>query len=263
MDSIEVKKFKNWFDAYVKEFYSDDKDVQLHVEVKERHTYHVCENIRKIGLSLKLQENDMNLAETVALFHDVGRFRQYQRYHTFNDKRSVDHAKLSVSVLEESGILAGVSPREQELIKKAVLYHNRRSLPDNEAADVLLFAKLIRDADKLDIFAMIVGENQDCKMVKSPELEESIRYSAKMAKDILENRLAYYEDIATSADQMLFRCSWAYGLYFPYSARYMLEKQYVAKMLGELPQDAVICEVRAHLEKYLKAAGARDFSYSA
>ncbi|MCE5287120.1 MAG: HD domain-containing protein [Pelosinus sp.] len=263
MDSEAVEKFKKWFDTYVKTFYSKDEDMQLHVEVKERHTYHVCDNIRSIGQSLKLGEAELKLAETVALFHDVGRFRQYQTYRTFNDKRSVNHAELSAKVLEELGVLKGLTDKEQQLIKKAVLYHNRRSIPDNEAAEVLLYAKLIRDADKLDIFAMIVGEDENCKMVKSPELEESTRYSAKIAADILEDRLAFYEDIQTSADQMLFRASWVYGLYFPYSSRYMLEKQYVQKMLCDLPQDALVQQVTLHLEEYLAIAGDKVSGYSA
>jgi hypothetical protein len=259
MDSKDIIRFKKWFDTYVKGFYSEDEDVQLHVEVKERHTYHVCDNIRNIGQSLKLREAELVLAEIIALFHDVGRFRQYQTYHTFNDKRSVNHAELSVSVLEELDVLKGLPAKEQEIIKKAVIYHNRRSLPDDEAADVLLFAKLIRDADKLDIFAMIIGENEDCKMVKSPELKESLQYSRKIVADVLDNCLALYEDIQTSADQMLFRASWVYGIYFPYSSRYILEKQYVQKMLGTLPQDMVVRQVTLHLEEYLKKAGAQVF----
>jgi hypothetical protein len=262
MDS-RVADMRKWFDIYVKSFYSDDADMQLHVAVKERHTYHVCDNIRQIGQSLKLGAAELQLAEIVALFHDVGRFLQYQKYRTFNDKRSVDHAELSVAVLEEFGVLQAMSPAEQDLIKKAVLYHNKRSVPENQPGVVLLFSQMIRDADKLDIFAMIVGEDQDCKMIKSPEFEQCGKYSLKITADILKNRLAYYEDIETSADQMLFRASWVYGIYFPYSSRYMLEKRYVPKMLAELPQDAMIQRVTAHLEEYLRQAGAKDFSYQA
>jgi hypothetical protein len=263
MDTIQLERFKQWFDTYVKTFYSDDKDMQLHVQVKERHTYHVCDNIRNIGQSLKLGEAELALAETIALFHDVGRFRQYQVYRTFNDTRSVDHGELSTNVLKELGILSTLTDKERELIMKAVLYHNKRSLPQDEAQDVLLFAKLVRDADKLDIFAMIIGEHKDCKMVKSPEVEESLKYSAKMAADILAGRMPFYEDIRTSADQMLFRASWVFGMYFPYSCRYMLEQEYIKKMLSGLPQDETILRVTQYLEGCLANASTKDFSYSA
>jgi len=37
----------------------------------------------------------------LGLFHDVGRFAQYARYHTYLDRDSENHAELSVHVLEE------------------------------------------------------------------------------------------------------------------------------------------------------------------
>jgi hypothetical protein len=244
-----------WFNHYVKSFYSKDRDVQHHIIIKEEHTSRVCENMRNIGRFLKLDQNHMLIAETVALLHDVGRFWQYTTYHTFNDFLSEDHAALGVKVLNETNILSCLDGSEQRTIKQAILYHNYRELPNEEG---LLFAKMIRDADKLDIFEMIVTDDVRLKIPKSPELGDGEGYSYKIVEDLLNNRLARYEDMKTAADQTLFRVSWLYNIYFTYSFRYMLKHQYLARMLGRLPQTEDIKSVRSHIDVYLKEkAGVR------
>ena len=47
---------------------------------------------------LQLSLHDVQLAEIMGLFHDVGRFRQYSIYKTFNDAQSEDHADLGLKV---------------------------------------------------------------------------------------------------------------------------------------------------------------------
>lgn len=237
-----------WFTDFVRGFYSDDPDVQHHVKIKEGHTARVCDNMRAIGCFLQLGPEERQLAETVALLHDVGRFPQYARYHTFNDFLSENHAKLGVRVLSETKILSRLPQAEQARIEKAVLYHNYRELPPEED---LLFAKMIRDADKLDIFEMIVSEDEKLKMPKSPELGDGEGVTPCIMEDLLANRLAKYEDIHTAADQILFRVSWLYNIYFTYSFQVMQQQQYLTRMLSELPQTGDIIKVRRHVESYL------------
>ena len=58
-----------------------------------------------IGKELNLKEKDLILAQTMALLHDIGRFEQYAKYRTFVDKDSVNHAELSVKVIDSNNIL--------------------------------------------------------------------------------------------------------------------------------------------------------------
>jgi hypothetical protein len=191
------------------------------------------------------------VAGLIALLHDVGRFEQYKQYHTFNDSLSVDHAGFGVEVLKKLGILN--SHPERNLIYDAIYYHNKRHLPVG-ANDDFLQAKIIRDADKLDIFEMIVTDDEKMKIVPSPEFVSSLDYSQKIVDDILANKLAVFEDIKTAVDQMLFRLSWVYNIYFPYSCQYILKKQYLEKIFVYLPQTAGIAKVHQQLRKYLEAA---------
>lgn len=254
MDRKVYGQFEDWFKQYVHSFYSTDDDIQLHVKLKEDHTLRVCDNIGAIGQSLALSQAEMNLAKTVALFHDIGRFTQYQTYRTFNDARSADHAVLGVEILHRLKVLAQLIQQEQETVYQAVLYHNRRSLPENESADCLLYAKMIRDADKLDIFEMITTDDVNRQIVRSPEFNNSAEYSPAIVADILNNTLARFEHIRTTADQMLFRLSWLYNIYFNYSFRYIRQKGYLEKMYRFLPDNEDMKQVQRHLNQYLEWA---------
>ena len=74
----------SWMNNYIRSFYSDDAEVQQGIEIKEKHTGYVTANCIELAHFLKLDEHDTELAEIIGLFHDVGRFRQYSIYKTFN-----------------------------------------------------------------------------------------------------------------------------------------------------------------------------------
>ena len=171
MQNNTLSFLKNWFHQYVQGFYSEDEQLQFHVHLKEEHTLRVLQQTGAIAKWLTLAPEQLQLAEIAALLHDIGRFRQFQTYHTFNDAMSVNHAQLGLAVLEESDILtgAGLSVHQQNVVNKAVLYHNRRCLPTDMGAECSLISKITRDADKLDIFAMLVTDDKDNKIPQSPE----------------------------------------------------------------------------------------------
>ena len=87
--NIEVKK---WFINYVHTFKYNKPEIQQNIDLKEGHTIRVCEEIFHIGKQLGLNDNELRLAEIIALLHDVGRFEQYAHYQTFVDRNSENGA---------------------------------------------------------------------------------------------------------------------------------------------------------------------------
>lgn len=245
---------QDWFHYYVKGFYSTDEQLQFHVRLKEEHTLRVLQQAGNIAKWLALAPEERELAEIAALLHDIGRFSQYQTYRTFNDGLSINHAELGLTILEQSAILtkAGLSAQQQHVVKKAVLYHNRRCLPSAVGDEEALFPKIIRDADKLDIFAMLVTKDMDNKIPQSPELTQDPRYSLYIIEDLLQGRLVQPKEIKTAADLMLFRLSWVYDIYFSYSFCYMEEQGYVEKIIGMLPATEDIQQVQQRIQQYIK-----------
>lgn len=255
---------RNWFHQYVKGFYSADEQVHFHIRLKEEHTLRVLQHASTIGKWLSLSPAELQLAEIAALLHDIGRFSQYQTYRTFNDALSVNHAELGLGVLEKSDILAcaGLDEHQQSLVKKAVLYHNRRNLPLDIGDDCALLSKITRDADKLDIFSMLVTDDNKNKIPQSPELKQASHYSQNIIEDILQGRLIKPQDIKTSADLMLFRLSWMYDIYFTCSFSYIVEQQYVEKLIRMLPKTDDIGRVYQYLTQYAEQHVPKNSSIS-
>jgi putative nucleotidyltransferase with HDIG domain len=243
---------KNWFHHYVHSFYSQDEELHFHVRLKEDHTLRVVKIAGDLAKWLKFSTEQVELAEIIALLHDIGRFTQYQTYRTFNDALSANHGELGLEVLQQSQILSlsGLPIKEQGIVTKAVLYHNRRHLPIDIAEDCSVFAKLIRDADKLDIFAMLVTDNKDNKIPRPPEVKDATSYSAQIVEDIFQGKLVEHAAIKTAADLMLFRLSWLYDIYFSYSFACIVKEQYVEQLVATLPDTGDIQRVHCWLQEY-------------
>ena len=96
---IDRVKAKKVFDDYVKNYNSNDEKIKLKID----HTYRVSDLCEKIALSLGMNNEDVDIAWLTGLLHDIGRFEQVKRYGTFNDPKSVDHAKLGSSILFSEG----------------------------------------------------------------------------------------------------------------------------------------------------------------
>lgn len=125
MQKNDINFFKSWFLEYVDQFSTSDYFTQDNIKRKIEHTGRVCENILLLAKAEKIGEEGCRLAETIALFHDLGRFEQFMTYKTFIDSESEDHALLGVKILKRMGILSHLPPEEQDLVLKAVEFHNR------------------------------------------------------------------------------------------------------------------------------------------
>ena len=129
MIKADLEFFRQWFSGFCKSFYTADIGDQKNILLKEQHTFKVCENMIAIVKGLSLNDNYLMPAETVALFHDVGRFPQYARYKTFRDGISVNHGLLGAETLIGHKVLQNLPPEEQELIIESVKFHNAFSVP--------------------------------------------------------------------------------------------------------------------------------------
>ena len=150
-----VEKYKIWFDYYINQFLIKYPELSENIQIKADHCKKVSEEIVDIAKNLQLNENEILLAQTIGLFHDLGRFRQYVKYQTFSDSKSQNHAELAIDVLKENRILSDLSIENQEIIYNAIKNHSRAEIMTDKNDQVLFFSKLIRYADKLDIWRLI------------------------------------------------------------------------------------------------------------
>ncbi|KIR03900.1 Metal-dependent phosphohydrolase [Lachnospiraceae bacterium TWA4] len=145
---INREHIKKTFDSYVKNYNLEDPKIYL----KYEHTYYVATNCERIAKTLNLSSEDIDLAWCLGMFHDIGRFEQVRRYHTFQDKFSVNHAMLSADLLFVDGLINRfLVHSELDLMEKAIRLHNVYRLPEDLTSRERLFSDILRDADKVDI----------------------------------------------------------------------------------------------------------------
>ena len=144
---IDRERVKQAFQEYTGRYDIHDEKIRLKVE----HTYRVADISEQIAEKLGLSEEDIALAWLIGMLHDIGRFEQLRRFHTFVDSQSIDHAHFGVELLFQDGLLACFvdnSGENEELIKKAIYWHSAFRIDPQLNDREMLFAKVIRDADK-------------------------------------------------------------------------------------------------------------------
>ncbi len=257
MNRTELSALKAWFADYCRSFYSSDAGEQRNISLKELHTRNVCDNITAIARDELLNEDRQVLAEVVALFHDVGRFPQYRQYKTFKDSESTNHAALSARVLLESNVLAGFPKDEREIIVQSVRLHNVFAVPGKISPEVELFLKLVRDADKLDIWRVFIEyyalpeeERASAVGLGFPDLPFC---SEEVLACLDSGRMVNLAMLKTMNDFKLLQLSWVFDLNFAASFRLLEERDYVGGIAATLPMngriEALARRLRRHVEE--------------
>lgn len=266
MDQKDLSFFKKWFSDYCKSFYSDNEEDRKNILLKEQHTHNVCLNIvgilsRSPGFSAvpgsELPAQDLPLiAETIALFHDIGRFPQYARYKTFRDAISVNHGCLGAEVLREKKVLSNLPGDEQELILQSVKYHNAFVIPEIKPPEAVMFLKLIRDADKLDIWQLFTEyydmAGKDRASAFGLGLPDLPGYSDEVITSILRKRMVSISEIRSLTDFRLLQLSWVYDLNFKGSFSLLHERDFIIRLSSKLPQADEIKVVVKSLQEFVQ-----------
>ncbi|MBQ7141046.1 MAG: HD domain-containing protein [Bacilli bacterium] len=146
------------FNEYVNTFDMNNDKIKL----KHIHTFEVVNKSEMLAKKLKLNDEDIFLAKLIGLLHDIGRFEQVTKYDSFKDI-DMDHADFGVKLLFEENMIRKFISDEKydDIIYNAVKYHNKFEIPNNLDEKTELFCKIIRDADKIDIYRVRTEEYEN------------------------------------------------------------------------------------------------------
>lgn len=251
-----LQEIESWFENYVSRFKSPDPTYTKNIQLKKDHTYRVCDEIIRLGKSLDLSSQDLNLAKTMALLHDLGRFEQYDRYQTFDDHKSENHAQLSLQVITQEKVLKGIDGASQKLIKCVISYHNRASVPTNETKRCLFFSRLLRDADKLDILYVVTEyyQSRDKHTNQSLELElpDTPQISDRVYHDLLSEKIVNAGHVQNLNDFKLLQMAWIYDINFPHTYKLIKKRKYLEKIREALPPSPKVKELYTFVKSYLE-----------
>lgn len=223
---INIEEAKNVFKEYVKAYDPEDGKIAL----KIGHILRVTEKSREIAENLNLEAEDINLAELIGLLHDIGRFEQVRIYNTFYDKDSINHGEYGVKILFEDNLIRKFIQDDcyDEIIKKAILNHNKPRIEEGLTDRELMHAKIIRDADKLDIYYVLLTEKLEnsygCKDFSKDKITDEIY------REFKENHMIDYKNLKTNADLLVAHIAYIFDFYYNYSLNIVKENNYIEKI---------------------------------
>ena len=104
-------------------------------------------------------------------------------------------------------------------METAIEHHGRKALPADLRGQPLLFAKLIRDADKLDIFRVVVQiyerhRDNPAGMSFESELPDEPGVSPEVLAAVMNEQLVEYTKLRTLNDMKLCQLGRVYDMNF-------------------------------------------------
>lgn len=208
-------------------------------QLKLEHTLRVAADARAIAASEHWKNDDVSLAEAVGLFHDVARFPQFRQYRTFSDAQSIDHGDLGFQTLETEELLAGLADEPRSLILHSVRYHNKKDLPRILTAHEEKHLRLIRDADRLDIFFICWESIHSGHIHEHPEIIMNIDFNGLPTDAVLDQfergESIDYRTMKSMADRFVLQLSWIHDLSYDSSKRLVRERGILDQFVDILP----------------------------
>ncbi|MDQ7092341.1 HD domain-containing protein [Desulfosporosinus sp. PR] len=245
MNLSQIDYLDTWLEDYSRSFLSGDTQVDTNIQFKIDHTYRVWDNSLDLAAFLNLNANNTRIAEAIGLLHDVGRFEQFTRYGTYRDDISEDHAELGLQVLADNRILDGLVDVEKNIIESAIKYHNKYALPQEISGDCLMFCKLIRDADKLDIFEQLANETAE-------GVPDKAECSREVAEVILAGKVVPFTMLRTSSDFKLMRMSWVLDVNYDLTLEKIVKLRFMEQTISKLELKGDIRKVYSYLKNYIE-----------
>lgn len=256
MQAGQLQKIQDWFDGYVRAFYGNDEFLNANIELKDNHSRRVCEQMHFLTDRLGLKDCDSRLAQATALLHDIGRFKQFTEYRTYNDSASVNHSGLGLKIIRDNDILADLPEHEKKVIETAIGFHNAKQLPSGLDEKTLLVSRLIRDADKLDIYYVVISyyskyHNDPDNFKLEIELPDSPGYTPEVIEKVAKGQRVDYRNLNNWNDMKILQLGWVYDINFTPALVRIKQKEYLQKILKFLPEDKDILRLRDIIFEYM------------
>lgn len=219
-----------FFEDYVSNFDKNDEKI----DHKYKHSYRVVGYAKEIADSLNLDEKEKTRASICALFHDIGRFVQVEKYDTYNDKKSFDHGDRGAEILKDNGYT-------DSILLNAVKYHNKKVIPVfDELTD--MHCKIVRDADKIDIMTIWGNTENDENYIVSDDIMNCFKKHIQMDNDMGKSEFVYS-----------LRClAFIFDINYKKSIEIIIEKGLISFKLNILRKKSLNKEQIDIIEKELK-----------
>lgn len=229
---IDLKYAREQFERYLDGYDREDEKIKLKIV----HTYGVVDCARKIATGLHLPKEDCELAEIIALLHDIGRFEQIKQFDSF-EPTTMDHAAYGVEVLfgQENMIRRFVADDTwDEIIRAAIEKHSDFKIEGITDERMLLHAKLIRDADKLDNCRVKLEDSVEVMVGETEEQVGSEKISSKVWESCMRHEAVKSPDRVEKIDYWVSYIAYFFDMYFPATFQLVRENDFVSRIIGRI-----------------------------
>ena len=225
------------------------------VILKISHSYRVAGIAERIAKSV--QAANFDFAWLLGLLHDIGRFEQITKYGTFKDALSVDHAELGADILFNGGLFGKFvpesSPEIETIAQTAIRLHNKLRIPENLEKETEMYTKILRDADKVDIFRVLTEPPYDeiytRQNLKGLTVRDEIMQCVKEHRCVPRPASA---EKANALETLIGQCCMAFELEYPESRAIAAEQGYLRKLLDKDKDSEKLAIVKTEAANYLK-----------
>jgi len=250
-----LKDCRKEFEEYFKSLKTDSPENKHRIEDIRTHSLRVAVNSRILSDLLFQNEEEKAVAEVNALFHDAGRAAMIVEGTESPTNIQRNHAAHSVSLIQQMASFRNLSSEAQLIIQKSIDSHNKNKLPKLDSEQQMLYARILRDADKLDIFDSsyrFFKERAGIQPIATFDLISSVEVSEKIIKSIQAGKTALLEDMKTMNDYKLMLMSNVFDLNFKYTFRILSERQYIQRIYETLPKRDQIIDVYRGIKLFVE-----------
>ena len=202
---IEFKKFVDKFN--IKE---------SGIKYKYNHSIRVMKIGNSIATKLGLSDIEVYMSTLACLLHDLARFDQWKIFKTFIDENSFDHGDYAYGYIKHNNYLRNYTDDDtyDSAILLSIKNHNKFEIKPCSDTE-LLFSKIVRDADKVDI--LLNGGITTFTDYKENDFE----ITNIVFDNIMNQKPIHYKDTNNKMDRVLVSMAMIYDLNFKYSFEFI------------------------------------------
>ena len=194
------------------------------IDLKTNHTFRVQKLCEELAKSEGLNNDEIELASTCGLLHDIGRFEQWKRYKSYKDLDTIDHGDLGVEILNNNNFINKFSNKNHNTILMSVKYHNKYKVPNTLTETNKYYTNIVRDADKIDILYLF--SINVLKITKA-----STKMSEKIFNTLINKKQIKRIDVKNKSDEIAIRLGFVFDLNFKKSYEIIKENNYLNKII--------------------------------
>jgi len=230
-------------EGFAASHYGDDEAVNKALRLKLDHSLKVLEHAEHLVEGEQITGHLGYLCKLAALYHDIGRFPQFARYQTFNDRESTNHGRQGVLTLRALNLPGELSSNDWRTIRFAIGQHNVKNTRPTLPKHLTTITHLVRDADKLDIYRIMLAHftSDTPDPAVTFDLDMSLdKYSEEILDTVMAGETGDYSKIRFANDFKLLIIGWMNDFEFKTSFKLLEKREYFQQLFDLLPKNEKI-----------------------